>query len=134
MKTILVAYLGAGLAFLAIDAVWLGTMAGLVYRPLLGHLLAEEFNFAPAALFYLIYIGGIVFFAVRPALRDRRLGTAALNGAVLGFVAYSTYDLTNHATLPDWPAIVSAMDMVWGTVLTATASMAGFLAARRFAR
>lgn len=133
MKTLLTAYGAAALAFLAIDAVWLSTMANLLYRPLLGDLLAPGFRLAPAVLFYAIYIAGIVFFAIRPALASGRLATAALNGAALGFVAYGTYDLTNQATLRDWPVIITVADMVWGTVLTASASVAGYAAARRVA-
>ena len=133
MKILLTAYGAAALAFLAIDAVWLSTMANLLYRPLLGDLLAPGFRLAPAVVFYAIYIAGIVFFAIRPALATGRLATAALNGAALGFVAYGTYDLTNQATLRDWPVIITVADMVWGTVLTASASIAGFAAARRVA-
>lgn len=133
MKTVLTAYATAALAFLAIDAVWLSTMANLLYRPLLGDMLAPQFALAPAVLFYVIYIGGIVFFAIRPALATGRLATAALHGAALGFVAYGTYDLTNHATLRNWPAIITVADMIWGTLLTAAASVAGFAAARRVA-
>ncbi|MCZ8043032.1 MAG: DUF2177 family protein [Beijerinckiaceae bacterium] len=133
MKTLLTAYAAAALAFLAVDAVWLSTMADLMYRPLLGDLLAPSFRLGPAILFYVIYIAGIVFFAIRPALATGRLATAALHGAALGFVAYGTYDLTNHATLRDWPAIITVADMIWGTVLTASASVAGYAAARRFA-
>ncbi|KPF63465.1 hypothetical protein IP69_19000 [Bosea sp. AAP35] len=132
MKTILIAYAAAALAFLAVDAVWLSTMANLLYRPLLGDMLAPQFALAPAVAFYVIYIGGIVFFAIRPALVTGRLATAALHGAALGFVAYGTYDLTNHATLRDWPLIITVADMIWGTLLTASASVAGFAAARRF--
>ena len=133
MKTVLTAYATAALAFLAIDAVWLSTMANLLYRPLLGEMLAPQFALAPAVLFYVIYIAGIVFFAIRPALATGRLATAALNGAALGFVAYATYDLTNHATLRNWPVIITVADMIWGTVLTSVASVAGYAAARRVA-
>jgi len=127
-----VAYLAAGIAFLAIDSVWLMTMADLLYRPLLGDILAESFNLVPAILFYLIYIGGIVLFAVRPALASGRWTPAAVFGAAFGFCAYATYDLTNHATIRNWPAIITVADLCWGTVLTATSATAGFAAARRF--
>lgn len=133
MKILLTAYGATALAFLAIDSVWLSTMAGLMYRPLLGDLLAPSFRLTPAILFYVIYVGGIVFFAIRPALASGRLATAALHGAALGLVAYGTYDLTNHATLRNWPAIITVADMIWGTVLTASASVAGYAAARRLA-
>jgi len=134
MMRYLVAYLAAGLAFLAIDSVWLITMADLLYRPLLGDLLAESFNVVPAVLFYVIYIAGIVIFAVRPALASGRWTTAATFGALFGFCAYATYDLTNHATIKNWPAVITVADLCWGTVLTAISATAGFAAVKRFVR
>ncbi|MCF3641866.1 DUF2177 family protein [Rhizobium sp. TRM95111] len=133
MKTVIVAYLAAGLVFLIADAIWLTTMAGTLYRPLLGDKLAPQVHVAPAIAFYLIYSAGIVFFAVLPALAGGGLSKAALNGAVLGLVAYATYDLTNHATLRDWPLAVTLADMVWGMVVTTAGASAGFLAARNIA-
>lgn len=132
MKTIVTAYLAAGIVFLVIDAIWLTMMADVLYRPLLGDKLEPQFNLAPAVVFYLIYIGGIVFFAILPALDGGGLGRAALNGAVLGLVAYATYDLTNHATLRDWPLALTLADIPWGTFLTAVAASGGYLAASRF--
>jgi uncharacterized membrane protein len=133
LKRYIIAYLVVGMVFLAIDAVWLSTMADRLYRPFLGPLLAAEFNLAPAVLFYVIYIGGTVFFAVAPALATNRAATAEFRGALFGFCAYSTYDLTNHATLAGWPAIISVADILWGSTLTAVSATAGFLAARRAA-
>lgn len=132
MKTALIAYIAAGAAFLAIDSVWLSTMADRFYRPLLGDKLMEGFNLAPAAIFYLIYIGGIVFLAILPALASGGLAKAAINGLALGLVAYATYDLTNHATLRDWPVAISVVDIAWGTILTGLSASAGYLAANRF--
>lgn len=134
MMRYLVAYLAAGIAFLAIDSIWLTTMADLLYRPLLGDLLADNFNLLPAVLFYLIYITGIVIFAVRPALATGRWTTAALFGALFGFCAYATYDLTNHATIRNWPAVITVADLCWGTLLTAISATAGFAATKRFER
>lgn len=131
MKTILVAYLATGIAFLIVDAVWLSTMADMLYRPLLGDRLAPQFHLAPAVIFYLIYVAGIVFFAVMPALAGGGVGRAALNGAVLGLVAYATYDLTNQSTLRDWPLAVTLADIPWGAFVTAIGASAGFLAASR---
>ncbi|KAB2950308.1 MAG: DUF2177 family protein [Rhizobiaceae bacterium] len=133
-KTYLAAYVATATAFLAVDAVWLSVMAPQLYRPLLGDLLAENFDVVAAALFYVLYVSGIVFFAVRPALADGRAATAALNGAVFGLCAYGTYDLTNQATLRNWPAIITVADLFWGTILTATAATVGFLAASRLRR
>ncbi|SMH47267.1 DUF2177 family protein [Mesorhizobium australicum] len=132
MKSAIIAYVAAGAAFLVIDAVWLTIMADTLYRPLLGDKLEPRFVLAPAVAFYLIYVAGIVFFAVMPALTEGGLAKAVVNGAVLGFVAYATYDLTNHATLRDWPLTITLADMMWGTFVTAIGASAGFLAASRF--
>lgn len=133
MKTIIIAYFAAGIAFLIVDAIWLTAMADTLYRPLLGDRLETQFKLAPAICFYVIYIGGIVFFAVVPALEGGGLAKAALNGAVLGLVAYATYDLTNQATLRDWPLAITLADIPWGAFVTAVGASAGFLVASRFA-
>lgn len=123
-------YLATGLVFLALDAVWLSLMTGSLYRPLLGDLVADGVNLPPAILFYLLYIAGVVIFAVQPALASGRWTTATALGAAFGLVAYATYDLTNHATLRDWPVLVTVVDMAWGTALTAVAATAGMLITR----
>jgi uncharacterized membrane protein len=133
-RTYLTAYAATAVAFLAVDSVWLSVMASQLYRPLLGDLLAEDFDLAAAALFYVIYVGGIVFFAIRPALASGRASTAALNGAIFGLCAYGTYDLTNQATLKNWPTLITVADLCWGTILTATAATIGFLVASRLRR
>lgn len=127
-----IAYIATGLAFLAIDAVWLSFAAQRIYRPLMGDMLLDGFKVAPAALFYLIYIAGIIVFAVVPALADGRWMTATMHGAFLGLFAYATYDLTNQATLRNWPLMVTVIDMCWGTVVTALAATFGFLITRAF--
>ncbi|GLK72927.1 DUF2177 family protein [Ancylobacter dichloromethanicus] len=128
----IVAYVSTGAVFLALDAVWLGFMSSRVYRPLIGDLLAEQPNWPPAVLFYLLYVAGVVVFAVQPALASGRWTTALALGAFLGLLAYGTYDLTNHATLRNWPAAMTAIDLAWGTFLTAAAATAGMLATRAF--
>lgn len=127
MKTYLTAYGVTATVFLAIDAVWLTTMTGAFYRPMLGGHLADQPRLVPAALFYLLYIFGIVNFAVAPALQSEQWSTALLNGALLGLVAYATYDLTNQATLREWPTAVSVVDMAWGTFLTGLSAFLGYL-------
>jgi uncharacterized membrane protein len=127
----LAAYFGAAVAFVILDALWLGTVAKSFYFTQLAGLLREKPDFAVAAVFYVIYIGGIVYFAIMPALNAGGMATALLNGAMLGFLAYSTYDATNLATLKGYPAVVAVVDVVWGTFLTGTASAAGYLAASR---
>ena len=115
---------------LALDAIWLSTMAERLYKPQLGDLLSPEFRPAPALAFYAVYLFGVVFLAIAPALKDGGWRKALVNGAALGFVAYGTYDLTNQATLAHWPAIVTALDLLWGTSLTALAATAGFFSGR----
>jgi uncharacterized membrane protein len=131
MKTMITAYLATGVAFLTVDAIWLSTMADMLYRPLLGDKLAPQFYLAPAIFFYLTYVAGIVFFAVLPALGKGGLCRAVLNGAVLGLVAYGTYDLTNQATLKDWPLAITLADLLWGALVTAVGASGGFWAASR---
>ena len=124
------AYIGSGVAFAAVDFVWLSTMTNKLYKPVLGPIMAPKPNMTAAVLFYLIMIGGIVFLAIAPALRENSLPRAAINGAVLGFVAYATYDLTNQATLSVWSTRLTVLDLLWGTLLTTVAASAGYLAGR----
>ena len=117
--------------FFAIDLVWLVVVAKSFYRQHLGHLLAAEVRWGPAILFYLVFIAGLVFFAVRPALAAGSATRALGYGALFGLVTYATYDLTNHATLRDWPAIVTAVDLAWGSVLSASVAFLSYQASRR---
>lgn len=115
------AYLAAGLSFGLLDALWLRWAGPNLYRPALGELLAPTFRAAPALVFYLLYIAAMVWFAVRPGLAQG-VPHAVLNGALLGGIAYATYDLTNQATLKVWPAHVTLIDIAWGSTATALAS------------
>lgn len=124
------AWLGCGLSIASMDAVWLTFSGSLLYRPRIGALmLAEGFRLVPAVIFYLIYITGVVVFAVAPALRSGRWTTAVAMGALFGFVCYATYDLTNQATLRIWSTTVTVADIAWGVLLTAVGASAGRLAA-----
>ena len=134
MKTILTAYAGAAVTMLVMDAVWLSMSVDLFYRPLLGDIVLPGFRLVPAILFYLLYVLGIVIFAIKPALVTGRWSTAAGKGAMLGFFCYATYDLTNQATLKTWPTTVTIVDMGWGTFLTACTATVGYLAASRLGR
>lgn len=127
----LLAYLGSGVVMAVLDAVWLTAVGPRLYRPAIGELLAPQPNLRVAVLFYLIYVGGIVFLAVTPALRDGSALRAAVSGAVLGLVAYATYDLTNQATLRVWPAHLTLIDLAWGTCVTAAAALGGYWLASR---
>lgn len=108
--------------FLALDAVWLSSTSTSLYQPSLGHLMAPQVDWRAAALFYPLYVAGLVYFAVVPGWQAGRTGAAGLRGAFLGLVAYATYDLTNQATLRGWSWHITLMDLAWGTVLTATTS------------
>ena len=125
-----VAYGSAALTFLVLDAIWLSTMTGLLYRPVLGPILADQVRLVPAIAFYVLFVGGIVYFGIAPALETGRWTTALLNGAVFGFLAYATYDLTNHATLELWTTKITLADMAWGSFVSGAASTAGFFAAQ----
>lgn len=122
-----VAYIATGISFALIDSVWLRTMYERLYKPEIGSLMYEGgFRLGPAVAFYLLYILGMMIFAVGPALNSGKWQTALLWGALLGFFCYMTYDLTNYATLKIWSTKVTVLDIIWGTVLTGSASMAGW--------
>ncbi len=132
MLKLLSTYAIATVFFFAIDMLWLGVIAKKLYREKLGFILSDEVNWTAALVFYFIYIAGILFFAVYPALRDFSWQTALLNGAVLGFLCYATYDLTNMATITKWPLQIVLIDIVWGTVLTGSVSILTYLAATKW--
>ncbi|MFC1622121.1 DUF2177 family protein [Patescibacteria group bacterium] len=119
-------YLLTFLAFLGIDAVWLAKIAPDFYKSNIGHLMADKPNLVPAGIFYLLNIFGILIFAVLPALKDNSPKTALVYGALYGFFTYATYDLTNFATLKNWPAKVVYVDIIWGIFLTATVSVVSY--------
>ncbi|MXP13986.1 DUF2177 family protein [Altererythrobacter confluentis] len=121
----IIAYIAMALPFGLLDALWLRWAGPNFYRPHLGELLAENFRAGPAVVFYLIYVAGVVWFAIRPGLAagiPGGLGIAALNGALLGGLCYATYDLTNQATMKVWSTQVTVADILWGAFATATAA------------
>ena len=130
----LIAYGVCVLVMGALDAFWLTTASQGLYQKDIGALLAENPNMVVAVIFYLTYIGGIQFFAVRPALESGDWKTAALYGALFGFFCYATYDLTNMATMKVWTLRVTLLDIAWGTFLTGVTASAGALAALKFAK
>lgn len=120
------------ISFLAIDSLWLGLVAPSFYRSQIGHLMRDSPNFLAAGLFYLLFVYGMVFFAVEPGVRGHSLWQAALRGALFGLVTYATYDLTNHATLTDWPVLMTVVDMAWGTFLSAAVTLVSVWAGTRW--
>ena len=130
-KRTVFAYLGTLLAFLVLDGLWLGVLMGSTYKSLLGTLMLDQPRLLPAILFYLLYVLGCVVLVVLPSASWQR---AARLGALLGLVAYGTYDLSNWATLQGWSAGLALMDMAWGTCLTAICCTVGHLCANRLRR
>ncbi|MFJ6323342.1 MULTISPECIES: DUF2177 family protein [unclassified Rhizobium] len=120
-----VSYVVTLVIFVAIDFVWLTVTASRLYQPVMGDMLIADFRLAPAVAFYLLYILGLIFLAVRPGLAKRSPRWTALHGAVLGFTAYATYDLTNQATLKNWSTALTLADIAWGTILSGTAASVG---------
>ncbi len=108
--------------FFVIDMIWLGLVAKDFYRNQIGFLMKEDINWIAAIIFYLLFIVGLVYFAISPAILKNSLTSAILVGAFFGFITYATYDLTNLATLKNWPLFVTIIDLIWGTVLGALVS------------
>lgn len=131
--TYALAYAATALTFLLLDLIWLGLVAKPLYQQEIGPLLLETFNVAAAVGFYLVFIAGVVIFAVAPALHGGSWKSALLYGALFGFFAYSTYDMTNLATLKGWSQTLTAVDITWGTFVTGTAALAGYGATRALA-
>jgi len=111
---VLVAYAASAIVFFGLDLLWLGVIADL----------------AVSGVFYVVYVGGIVLFAISPALQSQSWATALVLGSLLGVIAYGTYDMTNLATLRGWPVALSAVDLVWGSALAGLSATVGYLTAR----
>lgn len=125
MQTIL-HYLATLATFLVLDFIWLGFILRGFIRSQLGHLLAPQTNWPVAFLFYLIFIAGLIYFAVTPALQKDSFQTAVFNGAFFGLVTYATYELTNKALIDRWPGAFVVVDILWGAVLCAAVSAVSF--------
>jgi uncharacterized membrane protein len=126
-----IGYIAFIIAFGILDAIWLGTMTSRLYRPALGDLIVEQVRYIPAALFYFGFPLGVIHFALMPALRDGSGGAALLNGALIGLLAYATYDLTNYATLRPWTLAITVADLIYGTVAVGTCTWIAYHAVRR---
>lgn len=116
--------------FLGLDFLWLGFVARRFYASQLSGHIRKNINYLAAGIFYLAYVAGIVFFAIAPALTEGSWRDATIHGALLGLLAYGTYDITNMATLKNWPIAISFVDIIWGCALTGLSSLLGFLIVR----
>lgn len=110
-------YLVAFVVFFAIDIVWLGFIAKNIYDKHLGFIRADSINWPAAIIFYLLFIGGLIFFVINPALEKNSIAYAFVIGGFFGLLTYATYDMTNLATLKDWPVFITVVDLLWGTLL-----------------
>jgi uncharacterized membrane protein len=120
MESVWIRLLVAGGVMGVLDFIWLGTVAKMFYRTQIGKLLLDKPNMTAAVLFYIVYVVGVVTFVISPALEKGSLSYALTRGALFGFVAYATYDLTNLATMKGFTNRVVVVDLLWGTLLTAT--------------
>jgi uncharacterized membrane protein len=134
MKKYLVLYVTTAVVLVVVDGVWLGVIANEFFRARLSHLMALEVNLWVAAVFYLIYPIGVLVFASTPARANGSWSTVFLYGALFGFFAYATYDLTNLATLRDWPLSVVVLDVTLGTLVTGVSAAAGVVVERLVSR
>lgn len=123
LKTFLTAFA----VFLGIDMLWLTVIAQKFYKSQIGHLMADKARIIPAAIFYLLFVGAMVYFVIVPALEHQNLTRLILSAAIFGLVTYATYDLTNMATLRDWPLLVTVVDLAWGTFISLAVSLITYL-------
>lgn len=123
MNMLIKIYLIALPVFFAIDMLWLGIVAKDFYKNQIGYLMKSNINWAAAIVFYLLFIAGLVFFVINPSVEKVSWMSALFLGAFFGFITYATYDLTNLATIKDWPLFVTVVDLTWGTVLGALVSI-----------
>lgn len=125
-------YIIALVVFLAIDMVWLTVIAKSLYAQHLGYLMAPKAKLLAALIFYVLFVFGLQYFVLNPALASGSWTMALFSGMLFGLVTYATYDLTNLATIKDWPILITAIDLAWGSVVSGLTSVLSFLIIRRF--
>lgn len=123
---IIITFIISLITFVLLDIIWLGVISKNLYSSEIGHLMSERLNYLAVIAFYLVFITGLVILAIMPGLKETELKRTIINAAVLGFVSYATYDLTNYATLKDWPLRVVLIDISWGTFISTITSIVGF--------
>jgi uncharacterized membrane protein len=117
--------------FFVIDMMWLVLVAKKFYQEQIGFLMKPDVNWPAAIIFYFLFIAGLVIFVISPAVEKHSWVHALLFGALFGLITYATYDLTNLATLKDWPLLVTVVDLIWGTVLASSISLITYLIANK---
>jgi uncharacterized membrane protein len=132
MRSPIIAYFSGLIVMGVLDGAWLSFATSRIYKPGIGPLMADKPVASAAIIFYLLYAAGVAYLITLPALAAGSLGSALTRGAVLGFIAYGTYDLTSLAILRNWPVNVTVIDMIWGAMLTALSASAAYLITRKF--
>ena len=118
--------------FMGIDLIWLGFVAKNIYSKYLGYLMAPNVNWLAALIFYVIFIVGVLYFVIAPSLVDRDFTQLVIRAMLFGFITYATYDLTNLATVRDWPITITIIDLIWGTTLSTSVSVISYLIITNF--
>ena len=126
LKGMLLLYVFSAIVFFAVDMLWLGVVARNMYRKYLGYIMRSTVNWPAAVIFYLLFIAGILIFAVLPAIKNSSVSYALIYGLLFGFFTYMTYELTNYAVIKDWPFSIVLIDIVWGMVLSGIVSVSGY--------
>ncbi len=129
---ILLTFIITLLIFGAIDFLWLGVIAKNLYQQKLGFVMTDKVNWVAASIFYLMYIGGILYFVIFPDLDNDDWQATLFKGAILGILCYGTYDLTNMATIKNWSYEIVIIDIIWGAFLTGLTSALSFVITQKF--
>ena len=115
-------YLIALVTFVIVDGIWLGVISKNLYKKELGHLLSSNPNWIAAIIFYLLFLGGLIYFVINPGIEKESIKVLLISAALFGLMTYATYDLTNLATLKEWPVKITVIDLIWGTTLSTVVS------------
>ena len=134
ISRIFLTYIVSVPVFFIVDMIWLGVIAKGFYRKALEPLITPNINWIAAIIFYLLFLVGVLIFALLPGMEKRSLVYTIAMAALFGFIAYATYDLTNLATIRDWPLMLSIVDMIWGSFLSASTATLTYLITGRALR
>lgn len=125
-------YIATFVIFMGIDMIWLGVISKKLYAEKLGYIMASKVNWLAAVIFYLLFIVGLLFFVILPAIQKGSWSYALLAGLLFGLITYATYDLTNLATIRDWPLLITIIDLIWGSFISGTTAVLSFLVIQKF--
>jgi len=132
MKKNVILFMIATIVFLLIDLLWLGVLSKDLYQEQLGHLISNEFKLVPAVIFYVAFVTGLLVLVLKPGLKEKSFKQTILYALIYGFATYGAYDLTNYATMQDFPLLIVVIDLIWGTSLTLVTTVITYVVYRRF--